>query len=516
MPAHTCPRKQAWYAEPSLRRRAACLFVLVAILTAAPRAGATQPLSPSSSDKVIAAIKRKGYKRVAVLPQALVRQKEKRPDGEKDLVVKNTVGPLSTVWASELYEELVNASGEGFDVVPQEAVLNALNGRRLSDVGSEELWDLIMKRTGADSLVYPTVIDPGPEHGGKSGSDKLPVKLIGVDLSRKSAFSSQSRDHTKSLSDAAYCGESFVVREWKDGKIEATGLLDGDKWGLGLAAEREQYANLIGGLGHPIARDGFPYGVGVVVDGETRDPVAIDGRLFVPLSVGEKYQLRIWNRGEETTYAAVYIDGVNTIGQKRERPSDTDTNRTWWLRSTNRRAATIEGWFNHNLDTNQRAKVDEFVVVGADKSIARESGDTLPGNESFGASIGMITAIFYTYGTENIPVTRSAKLPPESSIGTGRGAAIDSRISGNPRRGDRDLPAGFQSVSGLLLAHRRVRRLNRIARGALHRGPLRVSRCLDRSQPRSDPRQLRLGRTATRFRNDATLRRAVAERQLLG
>lgn len=393
------------------------------------RAWSQEPVAPLPQEKIVSTIRNRGYKTVGVIPQAIVRRLETDADGKTRLVTKNSTGALSRAWSNEFYDELFSASaepGSGFQVVSEQKFLTALSGQKLEDVGSDELWDLIAKKTGVDAVLVPSVIDPGPSDGGRVGATELSMGLEIHDVKGKFTVGHQSLEYRKSLSDAAYAGESFIVREYVNGQLGPSGLRGGNYFGMGLLAEREQYEQLQSGP-HPLTLEKFPYTISVVVNGKVRRPVEIDGALYVPLSIGEKYQLHVTNRDEHPVFAAIYIDGLNTIGQKRERPDSTDTNRTWWFRPTGNEARVIEGWFQHDSSGTNRPQVDEFVVTAASDSLAATTAE--PGGETFGSSLGLITAIFYTYGTEGIPVTRAPKPPPESSIGTGRGARIDSRVA---------------------------------------------------------------------------------------
>ncbi len=379
-------------------------------------------------DKAVRMIKEKGYKRIAVIPRVVV-----RATGDTNRVAgKNTLGALSYEWPDELYDSLVDAASSSngqFSVVPDQQIQQALKGKTSEDIGSEEMWKVIREKTGADFLASVDVTDPGPING-KTGSAEIKRAVSAVDLRDNSAALRVRQEYRKSLSDAAYSGESFVVREWKNGSLDASGLTGGLLFDPGAAAEKEQYASLAP-QDHPLRRDDYPFGIGVEVNGELRTPKVIDGQLVVQLDIGDEYVIRAWNRGDEANgdpkvFMALYVDGVNTVGAIRERPDLTPTVRTWFLRPISE-FRRIAGWLKVDPQTHQTS-YERFVVVGAGESVAREAGQ--PGGDGFEDNLGLITAVFYTYGMKGIPKTKGAVKPVADGIGTGRGQKVDGGVAG--------------------------------------------------------------------------------------
>jgi hypothetical protein len=399
---------------------AVCLSSLVTCSTFA------QDLTPV--DKAVRAIKEKGFKRVAVIPRVVV-----RATGDTNRVAgKNTLGALSYEWPDELYDSLIDAASSSngqFSVVPEHQILQALKGKTSEDVGSEEMWKVIREKTGADFLASVDVTDPGPVEG-KTGSPEIQRAVSAVDLRDNSAALRVRQEYRKSLSDAAFSGESFVVREWKNGSLDANGLSGGLLFDTGAAAEKEQYAKLMP-QDHPLLRDDYPLGIGIEVGGELRTPKVVDGQLVVQLDVGEEYVIRAWNRGDEAkgdpkVFMGLYVDGVNTVGATRERPELTPTTRTWFLRPIPE-FRRIAGWLKIDPQSRQTS-YERFVVVGAAEAVAREAGQ--PGGDGFDDNLGLITAVFYTYGMKGIPKTKGAVKPVADSIGTGRGRKEDGGVAG--------------------------------------------------------------------------------------
>ena len=377
----------------------------------------------SPADKTVQTILNKGYKRIAVLPRVVVQS----ANNTNKVVGTNTLGALSYAWPDELYESLIDASVASngkFAVVTEQQILQALKGKKGEDVGTEEMWKVIREKTGADFLASIDVTDPGPSQG-RTGSAEVKRVVNSIDLKDNSAVARVRQEYKKSLSDAAYAGESFVVREWKGNKLEATGLTGGLLFDPGPVAEKQQYAMLVP-QEHPLLRDNFPYGLGIEVNGQLRTPSVIDGQLVVRLDMGEEYVVRVWNRSEREVFMGLYVDGVNSIGGNLEQPEKTPTERTWFLRPSPD-ARRISGWQKIDPQTKE-ASYEKFVIVGASDTVAREASQ--PGGDAFDDNLGLITAVFYSYGMDEIPRTKGIAKLANDNIGTGRGQKVSGGVAG--------------------------------------------------------------------------------------
>lgn len=421
---------------------ALALFISIAP-AGLPGVGMSHHLSAEEaapSEKIVKSILKGNYKRVAVLPRVV-----SRTSGEDNAVTgKNTVGALSMAWPDDLYDALVDASVESngkFQIVSDQQVLLALKGKDLEDVGSEEMWKVIREKTGADYLASIDVTDPGAVEG-RTGAPEVKRVVNGIDLKSNSAVGRVTETYKKSLSDAAYAGESFVVREWQGNRLEATGLSGGKLFDVGSAAEKEQYAKLLP-QEHPLTRKDYPYGISIEVNGEIREPRVIDGQFVVPLDMGEEYVIRAWNRGEREVFMGLYVDGVNTIGAKLEKPDETPTNRTWFLKP-DQGSSKISGWQKVDATTGE-SSYEKFVIVGEDDSVAREENQ--PGGEGFGDNLGMITAMVYSYGMDDVPKTKGFAVVAKDTIGTGRGTTESGGVSGfDPNAKQKGLLLGSMTI----------------------------------------------------------------------
>jgi hypothetical protein len=120
--------------------------------------------------------------------------------------------------------------------------------------------------------------------------------------------------------------------------------------------------------------------------------------LVIPAKDGEVFEIRISNDSKDPVAMALLVDGINTLGQKRERLGEA---RTWVLKQG--KSYRVDGWYVPKEDDyiskkdnatpeNQRAFTKrEFVFTDLANSVAARKG--------FGDSIGLITAAFYAeYG----------------------------------------------------------------------------------------------------------------------
>ena len=161
-----------------------------------------------------------------------------------------------------------------------------------------------------------------------------------------------------------------------------------------------------------------PYGLEVLVDGRAKPLHQKGGSLFIPASKGEVFQIRLSNRSGTSVGVALFIDGLNSIGQKRELPS---TARKWVLSPG--QTAIVPGW---QMDLTHAR---QFVFVGLEESLAAR--------QRFTDQIGLITAAFYP--------ELSAAEETRGVLGTGEGEQVESRVREVDFRGS-DVPAAILTL----------------------------------------------------------------------
>lgn len=150
-----------------------------------------------------------------------------------------------------------------------------------------------------------------------------------------------------------------------------------------------------------------PYALEVLVNGRPKPLYRRGDDLLVGASRGEVYKLRLINRSRQTVGVALFIDGLSTIGAKREVPSAATK---WVVRPG--QSVEIPGW--------QVAKdhAREFVFVGLEESLAAR--------ERFTDEVGLITAAFYPEAAAQAPAPDEER---RGGMGTGAGKRIDSGVT---------------------------------------------------------------------------------------
>jgi hypothetical protein len=177
-----------------------------------------------------------------------------------------------------------------------------------------------------------------------------------------------------------------------------------------------EHAQLKAGEGHPLKpiTDPFPYRVELwsidVPPGREKEigprtPRKPMQRIEIktPVSVGVKaldridyvvaarqnqvFEIRVANKSKERVAMTLLVDGINTLGQKRERLGQA---RSWVLDPE--KEHVIAGWYRsypkgQQPQGGEAFGMSRFVFVDAAKSVA--------GRQSFGEAIGLITAAFY-------------------------------------------------------------------------------------------------------------------------
>ena len=172
---------------------------------------------------------------------------------------------------------------------------------------------------------------------------------------------------------------------------------------------------------HPLLDPKFPYRLRMMVRGKTgplheRKPIFQGNDCFLPVRVGEVYELWAENRSGHAVMMRLLVDGLNTLPEKEETKGiatylvgkrvNLEEARPWELDPQSRDATLIENvptWAVRGFvsETGTQGKLRDFVVVDAEQSLAAR--------QRFTDQIGLITAAFY--------------LPKGTrSVGTGQGA----------------------------------------------------------------------------------------------
>jgi hypothetical protein len=146
--------------------------------------------------------------------------------------------------------------------------------------------------------------------------------------------------------------------------------------------------------GHPLADPTFQFPIKMMIGGQERKGTFRGNDYFIPVRKGEVYELWIENRGAQSVFMRLLVDGLNTLpeleGTKGVRTYvvgkrvNLDEARYWELDPAVSKVFAVRGFVT---EASLQGKLREFVVVDAD--------DSLAARQKFTDQIGLITAAFY-------------------------------------------------------------------------------------------------------------------------
>jgi len=329
--------------------------------------------------ELAASIIQKGYRRVGVLPQFIGRS-----GGEETL--QGATGPHARLFAEKVEEALVTQSGGRFQVVESRQLKEAFRDLSLDDLGRPEKLRLCAERVGGmDALVVGIVTD---ERNQAQGLPALELTCRLIDLATSGLVDVRKETLNLSIAGAAYMGESFELRRWQGPQLINVGL----NQSVGTKAFTPADYNPAYGLNpndvrrdrpHPLLDLNFPFPAQVLVREQPRPLRAIGGQVYVALEPGEAYHVRVDNHTDQAVFAALFVDGINALGKKREHPGSC---RYWRLAPHD--YARFRGWYS---GTGSTLVEEEFTITPAEDSVAGQAG--------FFEALGMITVVIYTVGT---------------------------------------------------------------------------------------------------------------------
>jgi len=374
-----------------------CLLAGLALLVCCGQGlaqfGQTTGAPLSLQQGLAAAILSKGYQRVGVLPQFIGRT----PAGEETL--QGATGPHARLFAEKVEEALVAQAGGRFQVIEGRQMKEAFQGLAMEDLGKPEALRACAERVGGmDALVVGIVTDQRHSTEGPPAMD-LTCRLI--DLASSSLVDVRRESLHLSLAGAAYMGESFELRRWQTGQLINVGLTRD----VGSRAFINADYNPAAGLNpnhirrdrpHPLLDPSFPFPMQVFVQDQPRPAQRIGDRMYVALEPGETYYVRVDNRSNQPVFIALFVDGINILGKKREHPGKC----RYWRIGPAPDFARFRGWYS---GTGSTLVEEEFTITPAE--------DTVAGRSGFFEALGMITAVIYTVGTPPQQQPQVASVP---------------------------------------------------------------------------------------------------------
>ncbi len=272
--------------------------------------------SVSTTGEILNQIQKLKIKRLAICPRIITRDK----DGSNPTFV-GPLGPLAERLAVQLRDEVASKSAKyNVQIVPDGAVRAALNGVKPGDLYDESVQNKLRQK--ADAIIF---LYDNSQESGSSDQIRIQTEMLDVRQANETTEVVNKTDSAlKSLSDAAYAGESFVVRAVSDNRIKSVSfkstpdLPEEAAFGVGVEWERVQYAQLIKNDQHPLQAADNPFKFQVVVGGQPREiwfNPKEGNKAYVALDMDEEFTIQLHNHSTLPVMQALLIDGVNSISQ---------------------------------------------------------------------------------------------------------------------------------------------------------------------------------------------------------
>lgn len=390
------------------------LIAALLIVAASAAPAAAQVGEEGAVERIVAAVKRNGFRRVGVLPRLIVRE------GGRE-VLGGAIGPQADHMAEGLEEQLIFHAEDpaaGFKVVDGRRMRAAFAGLTIDDLGRPDKLRQVAEAVGGlDGLVVGTITDQRGQRGA-GGDLAIRCRLIGV---RDGAVATSATENASlSVEDGAYAGESWELRRWVGSRLTNVGLAakspltqqDVSPFGFEGMYSLLHYRMIRRDRPHPLNDSTFPYPLRVSVDGEQRRLHPVGNKVYTVLDPGETYKIHLGAAGQKDVYASLFVDGINVLGKQREHPAKS---RYWYIQPGKTHA--FSGW---TLPTAKPGEytTEEFTITLADDSVAAGQG--------FGDRLGLITCVIYNVGVEGVPKAPGmyAAMNP-GSFGTGAGRQSD-------------------------------------------------------------------------------------------
>lgn len=332
-------------------------------------------------------ISQKGYQRVGVMPRFVCRDE----NGRESLQGPNAAH--AALFAERIEEELVKSAGSRYSVISSLLMQKAFADVSLEDVKNLDRLREIAKRVeGLDALIVGTVADEMIEDR-RMTRPGMRIRCELVEINGGTSGGIVSTDMTLSLGSEAYRGRSFELRRWMDSELVNLRL---NALPFGGAPDPFKDGDFNANIGqspwdiregpHPLADPTCPFRLEMLVDERPR-PITWIGRQhdaepYVDIGLGERYSLRVENRTTRNACVAIFVDGINILGKRRESPG----NCLYWILKKDSQG-NFKGWYTGEEGNYD---VEEFVTARAAQSLAARQG--------FTESLGQITAVFYTVG----------------------------------------------------------------------------------------------------------------------
>ncbi|HUY32456.1 MAG TPA: caspase family protein [Pirellulales bacterium] len=296
-------------------------------------------------------------------------------------------GGLGRYCGDELERQLTELAARRFSVVDRRHLQAALKTRNFStaDLGSSPALGRLSGQAGG----MPAIV-VGTLNGRARSVVRLQCKLIHT----------ETGDAVVSLAGVARIDESqWAMLGGSAAVTQAVYRIDVPENGpSGMMSVSDQVVEKLDRLAkgpHPLLDPNFPFRVKIMIAGKERQGFFRGNDFFVPVRVGEVYEVRLVNRSGRMVLMRLLVDGLNTLPEKATTAKgvlsyqvaarvNLDAARHWVLDPGRSVVNAVRGFVT---ETSNRGKLREFKVVDAVASLAAR--------RKFTEGIGLITAAFY-------------------------------------------------------------------------------------------------------------------------
>lgn len=363
----------------------------------------------NSASELANKLRKLGVKKVAVLPLAFVEDETaaKTAQFRAGAAPNANVAPVrpllsasaDSLRVAEQMQDYLAEAGQGdFGVVPSQDLFERLSQAELDSTSitstSKELFKIVNPDDNIGAIVVGT-IQKVREMG---GPEQCTYKWKILDSSDRTILLSKSEEtRFTSLAEAVYNGQSAEYFRYQNGKL--TCLFDFGAEQRNKIPLKPSDPNALYKKGfHPLLNPNCPFKVDFLVNDrvlpihiatirEARAQESILDDAVINLEPGDEPIVRVTNSLAQRVMVAVFVDGVNILGKKRELPDETI--HAWVLES--KQTARFKSWWTG--DYGKPVEEAEFVIEKWNDTVAGKMG--LRGDAEASRAF---TIVFFTEG----------------------------------------------------------------------------------------------------------------------
>ena len=298
---------------------------------------------------------------------------------------------------SEVQASLSDLSGDQYRVLDDATMGQASKGVRVEEVGDPISMRRLSERAGGlDAVIIGTLRKRGR---------KLHVQCELISTSDGNTLIAPTGVLPLSEDLLGDIGGSFDNRDNDQSEVFRPDTpFDPDRVDLVLEAMHE---------GHPLKRRDFPFEIEIhSIAADFNDVITTstprkqkewlsvantgsdDSRrddIYVTARNGEIFEIRLKNKLRERVGLALLVDGINSLGQQRERLRDARL----WILDPNQ-DYVVGGWYTTEDSRRSRGGTKDYTLK---RFVFTDVAQSVAGRQQFGDSIGVITLAFFKEGT---------------------------------------------------------------------------------------------------------------------